>query len=99
MGGVVARSLARVGACANELRLLGVERAELYTLVERVGGDRGFLCKKVSRACEPPAMERIWSGPWEDGANCTTQGVVSGGRRWHCLRALVRGAFGGDDSE
>jgi hypothetical protein len=84
VGGVVARSLARVGACADELRLMGEERAEVYTLAGRVGGGRGSLCK-VSRACGPPALGRMWSGPWGDGANCTTQGVVSGGRRWPYL--------------
>ncbi len=77
-GGVVARSLARVGACADGLRLMGVERAEVYTLVGRVGGDRGSLYKKLSRVCGPPAMEWMWSGPWGDGANCTTQGMVAG---------------------
>jgi hypothetical protein len=81
VGGVVARSLARVGACADELRLMGVERAEVYTLVGRAGWGRGSLCKKVSRACGSLAMERMWSGHWGDGANCMTQCVVSGGRR------------------
>ena len=34
-GGAAARSLARVGACADELRLMGVERAEMSILVGR----------------------------------------------------------------
>ena len=38
MEGAAACSLARVGACADELRLMGVERAEVSTLVGRVGG-------------------------------------------------------------
>jgi len=57
--------------------------------VGRAGGCIGSLSKKVSRACEPPAMERMWSGPWGDGANCTTQLVVSGGRRWARRCSLV----------
>jgi len=63
VGGVAARSLARVGACADELRLMGVERSEVFTLVGRVGEGRGSLSRKVSRACGPPAIERMWSGP------------------------------------
>jgi hypothetical protein len=63
LGGVSARNLARVGACADELRLMGVERDELPTEVGRAGGGRGYLSRKVSRACEPPAIERMWSGP------------------------------------
>ena len=63
MEGATACNLARVGACADELRLMGVERAEVSTLVGRVRGGIGSLSKKASRACEPPAMERMWSGP------------------------------------
>ncbi len=63
MRGVTACSLVRVGACANELRLMGVERAEVFTLVGRVGEGVGSLSKKASRACGPPVMERMWSGP------------------------------------
>ena len=85
----MARNLARVGACADELRLMGLERFEVATVVERVGDGRGSLSRKVSSACGPPAIERMWSGPWGDGANCTTQCVGSDGRRWPCLRALV----------
>ena len=62
MGSVAACSLARVGACADELRLVGVERAEVSTFVGRVGGGVGSLSMKASRACGPPAMERMWSG-------------------------------------
>ncbi len=61
MGVVVAHSLARVGACADELHSMGVERAKVYTRVGRVGEGRDSLCKKVLRACGPPAMERMWS--------------------------------------
>ena len=38
VGGVAARNLARVGACAEDLRLMIVERDEVSTLVGRVGG-------------------------------------------------------------
>ncbi len=63
VGGAAALNLARVGAFADELRLMGVERAEVSTLVGRRGGGRGSLSVKVSRACGPPAIERMWSGP------------------------------------
>ena len=72
-GGALALNLAVVGACADELRrLIGVERDELPTNVGRAGGGISSLSKKVSGACEPLVMERMWSGPWGDGANCTT---------------------------
>jgi hypothetical protein len=61
--GASACSLARVGACADELRLMGVERAEVSTLVGRVGGGVGSLTMKASRACGPLVMDRMWSGP------------------------------------
>ena len=70
--GASALNLARVGACADEIRLMGVERDELPTNVGRSGGGRDSLSRKMSRACGPPAMERMWSGPWGDGANCAT---------------------------
>ncbi len=63
VAGVTACNLMRVGACADELRLMGVERAEAFTLVGRVRGGVGSLSRKSSRACGPLAMERMWSGP------------------------------------
>jgi len=63
VGGAATCTLARVSACADELRLMGAERAEVSTLVGRVGRGRGSLSRKVSRACGPPAIERMWSGP------------------------------------
>ena len=80
MGGAAALSLAPVGACADELRLMGVERDEVPTGEGREEGDKGSLSRKSSRACGPPAMERMWRGPWGDGANCTMQLEESGGR-------------------
>jgi len=59
----VVLSLARVGACADELGLMGVERDELPTRVGRRRGGKGSLSKKMSRACGPLAIERAWSGP------------------------------------
>jgi len=38
VSGVAARSLMRVGAYADELRLMGVLRAKAFTLIGRVGG-------------------------------------------------------------
>ena len=57
--GAVARDLARVGACANELRLMGVERDEVPPDVGRAGGGKGSLSRKASRACAPQAIERM----------------------------------------
>ena len=52
-------SLARVGACADELRLMGVERDEMPTEVGRAVGAEGSLSRNSSRAYEPPVMERM----------------------------------------
>ena len=79
-GVATALSLARVGACADELRLMGVERDEVSTEVGRADRAEDFLYKKSLRACGPPAMDRMIRGPWGDGANWTTQFVESGGR-------------------
>ena len=57
--GAVALSLARVGACADELRLLGVERDEITTEMDSASGAEGSLSRKSSRACGPPAMKRM----------------------------------------
>jgi hypothetical protein len=37
--------------------------------------------RKAASACAPPAMERMWRGPYGEGASCTVQGVARGGRR------------------
>ncbi len=55
----VALSLVRVGACADELRLMGVERDEEPAGVGRAERSNGSLARKSSRACGPPAMERM----------------------------------------
>jgi len=38
---------------------MGVGRAEVFTLMERVEGVVGSLSRKAARAFEPPAMERM----------------------------------------
>ena len=68
-GCAVARSLAQVGACADEFRLMGVERDEVHTDVGRSSGDEAYLAIKSSRVFAPPVIERMWKGPWGDGAN------------------------------
>ena len=57
--GAAALRLARVRACADELRLMGVERVEVPTEVGRASGAEDSLSMKLSRACGPPAMERM----------------------------------------
>ncbi len=59
VGGATACDSVRVGACADELRLMGVERTDLFTLVRRVGGDVASLSKKASRVYGPLVMERM----------------------------------------
>ena len=46
--GAAARNLARVGACADELRLIGVERDEVPPVVGRAEGGKGSLSRKES---------------------------------------------------
>ncbi len=57
-GGSAVLSLARVGACADELRLMGGERIEVVILVGRVGGGRGYF---IERFREPVGLP-LWSG-------------------------------------
>ena len=47
MGGAAARSFTRVGACADELRLMGVERDGEPAGVGRAGGGLGSLASKI----------------------------------------------------
>ena len=55
----MASDFMRVGACADELRLMGVERDEVPTGVGGAGRTESFLSRKFLRACGPPAMERM----------------------------------------
>ena len=54
---VVARILARVGACADELRLLEVEREKVHGSMGSAGEDWGSYARNTSRARVPPSME------------------------------------------
>ncbi len=49
-GGAVALSLVRVGACTDELRLMGVERDDVPSGVRRAGDGGGSLARNSSRA-------------------------------------------------
>ncbi len=86
VGGAVAFRFVRVGACAYELRLMEVGRSRVSIGVVGVVRVRGSFVRKSSNACWPPNMERMWRGPWGDGAKCTMQFVESGGRRRRDLR-------------
>ncbi len=59
--------LMRVGACADELRLMGVGRrsvtARCLTKIEK----KASLARKKSSALSPPVIERMWFGPWGEG--------------------------------
>jgi hypothetical protein len=59
----------RVGACANELRLMGVERGSTLDGVSRAFEDRSSVSRKKSSAWAPPAMQRMWQGPNGEGAS------------------------------
>jgi hypothetical protein len=62
-GGAVVRSLARVGACADEVSFMGVKRNGVPADIGRADGGEGSLARKSSRVCAPSAMDRIWRGP------------------------------------
>ncbi len=51
--GAGALSLARVDACAEELRLMGLERDDVPTEVDRVVRAEGSFSRKSSRAYRP----------------------------------------------
>jgi hypothetical protein len=57
--GVVARILERVGACANKLLLMGVEREEVRAKVGKAGGGWGSDARNACRGRFPPSMERM----------------------------------------
>jgi hypothetical protein len=63
----VARILARVGACADELRSMRVEREEVHANMASAGGGYGSDARNASRAWLPPSVERMWMGPRGDG--------------------------------
>jgi len=67
--GQTARSFVRVGACADELRLMGVNR--VVWVADRGGPDGGWgsVEKNASRASDPPWMDRMFAVPCGGGAN------------------------------
>ena len=67
--GRFALGFVRVGACADELRLMGVTLAVYVAARGMGGGGRGSVARNVSRAAAPPRMDRMWAVPWADGAN------------------------------
>ena len=69
VAGGFARIVVRVGACADELRLMGVVRVVYAAARERAGGGCGSVERNASRAAIPSCMERMWTVPWGDGAN------------------------------
>ena len=58
---------------------MGLGRSEMPTDVGGADVDEGFLVRKSSRACVPPAMDRIWRGFWVDNAIWMMRFVESGG--------------------
>ena len=57
--GVVPRILARVGACADELRLMRVERADMLARMGSAGMGWGSVVGNVSSVRVPSSMERM----------------------------------------
>ena len=55
--------LVRVGACADELRLMGGGRGSVLAEVLVEGRDSAIVARKVSSVWAPPAIERMWKGP------------------------------------
>jgi hypothetical protein len=83
--------LVRVGACDDELRLMGGGRGSTLVGVAIRDIDSSSLARNKSSACAPlPAIERMWLGPYGARAYCTVQRVVSGGLRKARLCALAR---------
>ena len=62
-GGAVARILARVCACAGELRLMRIDREEVHVNAGIASGGCGSDARNASRAWLPPPMEQMWMGP------------------------------------
>ena len=56
---VMARMLARVGACTDEVRLMGIERAEALASLGSASGGWVSVARNVSNARVSPSMERM----------------------------------------
>ena len=52
--------LMRVGACADELRIMGGERGSTLDGVVGAGKESASVARKVSSAWAPPAIKRVW---------------------------------------
>ena len=61
--------LMRIGACADELGLMGGERGVTLDGVSCADKDSAFEARKVSSAWAPPAIVRMWRGPYGKGAS------------------------------
>ncbi len=65
MGGVEEAYLPlvmRVGACADDLRLMGGERGSSLDGVYGADQESASVARKASSAWAPPAIERMWQG-------------------------------------
>ena len=60
--------LVRVGTCADELRLMGGGRGSTSAEESVEGRESASAARNASSAWAPPAIERIWHGPCEEGA-------------------------------
>jgi len=73
--------LLRIGACADELHLMGCEcgstLAEVVVAVEASAS----LARKASSAYVPPYIKWMWRGPCGEGSNYTVHIIGRGGRR------------------
>ena len=67
-GGLAAtRILVRVGACAEELRLIGVAREEVRASLGSADGGWDSDTRYFSMARAPHLMERMWDDPCGEG--------------------------------
>jgi len=57
----------RIGACTDELRLVGGELGSTLDGVSSSFEDSASAARKMSSAWAPPAMERMWQWPFGEG--------------------------------
>ncbi len=67
--GQTTRCFVRIGACAGELRLMGVTRDVEVADRGRLDGGWGSVERNASRASDPPWMDRMCAVPNGDWAN------------------------------
>jgi len=82
--------LVQVGACADELRLMGGGRGSTLAEVFFEGRDSASEARNVSSAWAPSATKRMWREPYGEGAYWTVHRAVSGGCRRARLCAWAR---------